>query len=81
MLPKNPDNGRDQATVSWEYDFKPCFGEEDNRNGGTVFILWSSLKPTYRGKEKEHAEPIDLKSIRRISIMMRRFESPTADAI
>lgn len=72
LLPRNPDNGRDQATISWEYDFKPCFGESNLEKGGLVFVPWSGLKPTYRGKEKEHTEPINLKTIKRMSVMMRR---------
>ncbi|CAD0053473.1 unnamed protein product, partial [Aureobasidium pullulans] len=67
------DNGREQATISWEYDFKPCFGESSLEKGGLVFVPWSGLKPTYRGKEKEHADPINLKTIKRMSIMMRSF--------
>ncbi|THW21789.1 CIA30-domain-containing protein [Aureobasidium pullulans] len=73
LLPRNPDNGREQATISWEYDFKPCFGESSLEKGGLVFVPWSGLKPTYRGKEKEHADPINLKTIKRMSIMMRSF--------
>lgn len=72
LLPRNPDNGREQATISWEYDFKPCFGEGGLEKGGLVWVPWSALKPTYRGKEKEHADPINLKTIKRMSIMMRR---------
>ncbi|KAI5244451.1 CIA30-domain-containing protein [Aureobasidium subglaciale] len=73
LLPRNPDNGREQATVSWEYDFKPCFGESGLEKGGLVFIPWSGLKPTYRGKEKEHTDPINLRTVKRISVMMRSF--------
>ncbi|KAI4722465.1 CIA30-domain-containing protein [Aureobasidium sp. EXF-10727] len=73
LLPRNPDNGREQATISWEYDFKPCFGRSSLEKGGLVFVPWSGLKPTYRGKEKEHAAPINLKTIKRMSIMMRSF--------
>lgn len=72
LLPRNPDNGREQATISWEYDFKPCSRENSLEKGGLVFVPWSGLKPTYRGKEKEHADPINLKTIKRMSIMMRR---------
>ncbi|KAI2617802.1 NADH:ubiquinone oxidoreductase complex I intermediate-associated protein 30 [Hypoxylon sp. NC1633] len=62
--PKRPDN-RDEATVSWEYDFVP--------SGSQVTIRWADFKPTYRGKPKEDAEPLRLDHIRRISIMMRSF--------
>ncbi|KAI5205383.1 CIA30-domain-containing protein [Aureobasidium subglaciale] len=73
LLPRNPENGREQATISWEYDFQPDFGESGLEKGGLVFIPWSGLKPTYRGKEKEHTGPINLETIKRISVMMRSF--------
>ena len=68
LLPKSP-NGREQSTVSWEYDFK---GEKD---GGKrkVFVKWDELKPTYRGREKKDAKPLDLKNVKRISLMIRRY--------
>lgn len=65
LLPKSP-NGRDQSTVSWEYDFKVSAE-------GPVFFKFDQLKPTYRGREKEDAEPLDLKNIKRISLMMRSY--------
>jgi hypothetical protein len=66
LLPKSP-NGREQSTVSWEYDF------EGSKHGpSSVFVGWVDLKPTYRGKEKKDAGELDLKHIKRISIMMRR---------
>ncbi|TGJ88513.1 hypothetical protein E0Z10_g219 [Xylaria hypoxylon] len=64
ILPKRLD-GREQSTVSWEYDFPGHRAELD--------IPWQSLKPTYRGKPKPGAKPLDLANIRRISIMMRSF--------
>lgn len=66
LLPKSP-NGREQSTISWEYDFKP------GNNGELVHVRWDDLKPTYRGREKQDAEPLDLKNVKRISLMMRRY--------
>ncbi|PQE27334.1 CIA30 family protein [Rutstroemia sp. NJR-2017a WRK4] len=66
LLPRSP-NGREQSTISWEYDFK---GPADH---GKIFVRWDDLKPTYRGREKKDAEPLDLKNIKRFSIMMRSF--------
>lgn len=63
-LPQRPD-GREQSTISWEYDFD---GKDKN-----IFIPWSELKPTYRGRPKTDAEPLNLKSVQRISLMMRRY--------
>ncbi|KXJ96728.1 CIA30 family protein-like protein [Microdochium bolleyi] len=66
VLPRRPD-GREQSTVSWEYDF---IGGE---SGGVQSVTWADFKPTYRGKAKPDAAPLDLKNIKRISIMMRSF--------
>jgi len=66
LLPKSP-NGREQSTVSWEYDFKV---ESD---GAKVYVYWDDFKPTYRGREKKDAKPLDLKHVKRISFMMRRY--------
>jgi len=43
-----------------------------------LYIPWSSLKPTYRGKEKKDAGKLDLKNVRRFSIMSRRYALPVA---
>jgi hypothetical protein len=67
LLPKRSD-GREQSTVSWEYDFKL----EGGNGKGKVFVKWEDLKATYRGREKKDAKPLDLKSVRRLSLMMRR---------
>ncbi|KAJ5549014.1 hypothetical protein N7513_006248 [Penicillium frequentans] len=64
ILPKRSD-GREQSTVSWEFDFKAT--EEK------LFVRFSDLRPTYRGREKRDVEPLDLKNIKRFGIMMRSF--------
>ena len=66
LLPKSS-NGREQSTVSWEYDFKL-----EDRSKEKIFIKWDDFKATYRGKEQEDAKPLDIKNIKRISFMMRR---------
>jgi hypothetical protein len=38
-----------------------------------VFIAWNDLKPTYRGREKKDAKPLDRRNIKRFSIMIRRY--------
>lgn len=73
LLPKDPDSGREQSTISYEYDF--VVGEKESerhRDGTKIFIPWSELKATYRGKEKKEAPKLDLKAIRRFSLLMRR---------
>jgi len=65
LLPRSA-NGREQSTISWEYDFKPKSG------GEKVFAKWDDFKATYRGREKPDAKPLELKKVKRISLMMRR---------
>ena len=76
LLQRDPDTGREQATISWEVDFdlppQTIPGDAKNK---VIFIPWSALTPTYRGKPKKDAEPLDLKKIKRFSIMMRRCVS------
>lgn len=72
LLPRDPDNGREQATISWEYDFE-IGGHKAGAESSVVFIPWKRLKPTYRGKEKSGARKLDTKSVKRFSIMMRRY--------
>lgn len=65
ILPKRPD-GREQSTLSWEFDFRA-------QRATTFFIKWSDFRPTYRGKDQKYVEPLDLKNIRRFGIMIRRY--------
>lgn len=73
ILPRRPD-GRDQSTVSWEYDF--VVGGPGSGTGGeknvVVVIPFKDFKPTYRGRPKPDAEPLDLSALKRLSFMMRR---------
>lgn len=64
ILPKRPD-GREQSTLSWEFDFR-------SKEQKTIFVKWSDFRPTYRGKEKKGVEPLDLKNVKRFGIMVRR---------
>jgi len=80
ILPPS-EGGREQASISWEYDFRVggCGdGGDENEFGREkeekkVWIPWSELKATYRGREKKDAAPIDLSHVRRFSLMMRRY--------
>ncbi|KAF7172138.1 hypothetical protein CNMCM5623_004392 [Aspergillus felis] len=65
LLPKRPD-GREQSTISWEYNLQPA----DKAN---VRVRWEDLRATYRGREIEDAEPLDLKNVKQITIMIRSF--------
>lgn len=66
ILPKRSD-GREQSSVSWEFDFRA-----ERRK--TIFVKWEDFRPTYRGKDKEDADPLNLKNIKRFGIMIRRYE-------
>src|SRR4051794_23779809 len=58
LLPKSP-NGREQSTVSWEYDFSESDNDvEGRRTGSKIFVKWEEFKPTYRGREKKDADPL-----------------------
>ncbi|KAK7747370.1 hypothetical protein SLS53_001624 [Cytospora paraplurivora] len=77
VLPKMPD-GREQSTISWEYDFivgGDGSGTGIGENGGSqkLVIPFREFKPTYRGKAKPDAEPLDLTNVKRFSFMMRSF--------
>ncbi|KAI9684736.1 MAG: hypothetical protein M1829_000111 [Trizodia sp. TS-e1964] len=72
LLPKHPDTGREQAGVSYEYDFLvPTPG--DSTISFQQFIPWSSFTPTFRGRERKDAPPIDTSRVKRMSLMMRSF--------
>ncbi|EXJ86078.1 hypothetical protein A1O1_06447 [Capronia coronata CBS 617.96] len=76
LLPRNPVNGREQSTVSWELDFakKDCSPEGNAGSPAAfIFIPWDHFKPTYRGKPCSDSKPLDLSDIKRISIMIRRY--------
>jgi hypothetical protein len=65
LLPKSP-NGREHSTISWEYDFKAM------QDGEKIFLNWDELNATYRGRKVDDPAPLDIKNIKRISLMMRR---------
>lgn len=70
ILPKSP-NGREQSTISWEYNF----GQEElhqSEKEGKVFVAFEDMVPTYRGREKKDVSPLNLKEVKRFSLMMRR---------
>jgi len=72
LLPANPENGREQSTISYEYDFTVSKASAGKKNT-TIRIPWSALNTTYRGREKTDAPPLDTKSIKRFGIMCRSF--------
>jgi hypothetical protein len=75
LLPPDPDNGREQSTISWEFDFEVPKASSAGHSSEPVklFIPWRRFKATYRGKERGDTKPPNLASVKRISIMMRRY--------
>lgn len=71
ILPKRPD-GREQSTVSWEYDVVVEAGERVGASEKVV-IPFKDFEPTYRGRPKPDAVPLDLGNVKRVSFMMRRY--------
>lgn len=75
VLPLNPDNGREQASTSWEYDFSTAdYSTTPSAVPSEVklFVPWDRFQPTYRGLPSNDTKPLDLSNIKRISIMIRR---------
>ncbi|KAH7414507.1 complex I intermediate-associated protein 30-domain-containing protein [Phaeosphaeria sp. MPI-PUGE-AT-0046c] len=66
LLPLDPETGREQSTISWEYDFTDTGAEG-------LYVPWRALKPTYRGKEKKDAGKLKTDNVKRFSIMSRSF--------
>ncbi|KAI0894577.1 NADH:ubiquinone oxidoreductase complex I intermediate-associated protein 30 [Annulohypoxylon nitens] len=64
--PKRAADGREESTVSWEFDFVPPVD-------GEVSVLWKDFRPTYRGVPVQDTEPLRLDRIKRIGILMRSF--------
>jgi hypothetical protein len=74
LLPTNETNGREQASISYECDFElPPQTIPGDATDRVVFIPWSSLNATYRGRLQPDAKPIDLEHVKRFSLMMRRY--------
>ncbi|KAF2428828.1 CIA30-domain-containing protein [Tothia fuscella] len=72
LLPRNPENGREQSSISYEYDFQIPENATLSKSS-TLSVPWSAFKATYRGKEKEDAAKLNMGSIKRFGIMMRSF--------
>ena len=84
VLPPDPITGRDQAPLVYEFDFSVDNSsasskqqQEDketrlSRASKKVFVPWTALRASYRGREKTDAPPLDVKNIQRMSLMIRR---------
>ena len=66
------EDGREQSSISWEYDFKLNTGNTSVAETQKITIPWNQLKATYRGRERKDVDPIKTGKILRFSIMARR---------
>ncbi|KAI4127443.1 MAG: hypothetical protein LQ338_003213 [Usnochroma carphineum] len=69
------DDGRGRAGINWEAGFRLNRNGEDGDGrqevGCRVWVPWTALKATYRGKEKEDAGKLKTGEIRQLGFMMR----------
>ena len=72
LLSPDPETGREQSTISYEYDFQ-ITTEKAKGNSASIFIAWKNLEATYRGKEMKDTPPLNYAKINRMNSMMRRW--------
>lgn len=70
-IPPRRGDGREEAGISWEAEFTVSEDGSDY-DLTSVFLPWSAFKPTYRGRPKPDAKPLDLSNVNRVGLMMRR---------
>jgi hypothetical protein len=71
LLPKDRGTGREQSTISYEYDFHV----PEHRGGEIVVAIpWGKFAATYRGKPRKDAKALDPKNVKRFSVMIRRYD-------
>lgn len=73
LLSRDPDTGREQSTVSYEYDFVISSNATSKGEKVRLFVPWDALKATYRGREKSDAPKLNKESVKRFGIMCRSF--------
>ncbi|KAL7946583.1 complex I intermediate-associated protein 30 domain-containing protein [Trichoderma barbatum] len=71
-IPPKRGDGRDEAGISWEAEFS-VWKDGSDYDLKAVFLPWSAFKPTYRGRPKSDAKPLDLSNVKRVGLMMRSF--------
>ncbi|KAK8250459.1 complex I intermediate-associated protein 30-domain-containing protein [Phyllosticta capitalensis] len=72
LLPPDPDTGREQSTISYEFNFRA----QHNKCSAAkmaLFVPWKYFRASYRGREPRDAPKLDLKNIKRFGIMIRSF--------
>ena len=76
-------DGRERSGISWEAVFNVPATEGDqegmsvkqsNETAGIIVeIPWASFKATYRGRDVPDAKPLETKTVRAFSLLMRSF--------
>ncbi|KAL0936302.1 cia30 family protein [Colletotrichum truncatum] len=68
-----PVNGVEQSGVSWERDFQIAAVNHTDGQVEKVVMPIADFVPTFRGRVQNDTAPLDLKSIKRVNIMIRSF--------
>ncbi|UKZ59697.1 uncharacterized protein TrAtP1_000996 [Trichoderma atroviride] len=71
-IPPRRGDGRAEAGISWEAEFE-VVQDGSSFDFKNVYLPWSAFKPTYRGRPKPDAAPLDLAHVKRVGLMMRSF--------
>lgn len=69
-IPGRRDDGREMSGITWEAVIDTSGKQNHERQ--SIFLPWTAFEATYRGRPKDDAKPLNLKSIKRVSFMMRR---------
>ncbi|CCX29925.1 complex I intermediate-associated protein 30-domain-containing protein [Pyronema domesticum] len=67
-VPDDKTESKERSTISYEYHFS-----HHNKQPATVLARFEDFTPFYRGKLARDAPPLDLKNVKRLSIMCRSF--------
>jgi hypothetical protein len=67
-VPDDKTESRERSTISYEYHFS-----HHNKQPATVLARFEDFTPFYRGRLARDAPPLDLKNVKRLSIMCRSF--------
>ncbi|KAI5821320.1 CIA30 family protein-like protein [Pyronema omphalodes] len=67
-VPDDKTDSRERSTISYEYHFS-----HHNKQPAIVLARFEDFTPFYRGRLARDAPPLDLKHVKRLSIMCRSF--------
>ena len=67
-VPEDRPDGRRESAITYEWEFDVASSLNDL---STVTAEWKDFKPTYRGRPKDDADPLDPGQVKEWSIMAR----------